>query len=210
MILLPKRFAVRLYGDHRQDAPDEQLFAGFGAANKAYRCVSKGIIEGREYGLVEVRREDVAARLSLEIDFPDREQVVWMECRALSRGSDIVWGGKWIDDELPRTTRVMPDFIYAYAWDERDREVHVDDTWPNLAGAVELGQAFAEWQLRFERAEWEPNMPMLPGFDWNDFHRDGMELAIQLKTLIGDRCEVLYEKPYEDPQRHIEEFRLVV
>jgi len=45
---------------------------------------------------------------------------------------------------------------------------------------------------------------MLPGFGGDGFHAEGIELAIRLKTMIGDRCEVLYEKPYEDPGKSVE------
>lgn len=210
MILFPERFAVRLHGEHRLSKPSEQLFDGFHAVRKAFSRAGEAIDRGDEYAKIAVRREEAAARLCLDIDFPGRMPVVCMESRALTRGGDLAWGGKWIEDEAPITARIMPDFALAYAWDEQDLAVYVDDAWPDLSGATALDEAFAGWQLRFEHADWEPTMPMLPGFDWDGFHEDGMNLAVRLKAMIGDRCEVLYEKPYEDPQRHVEEFRVIV
>lgn len=77
------------------------------------------------------------------------------------------------------------------------------------AGIEAMHEAFAAWQRPFDLAEWEPTMPMLPGFDWPPFHAAGIVLAKELKLLLRDRCQVLYEKPYEDPGREADE-RLVM
>lgn len=65
---------------------------------------------------------------------------------------------------------------------------------------------FSAWVLEFERADRMPGETWDKlALDWDRFHKMGLELAGRLKTEVGDRFRVVYEKPYEDPGRRCEE-----
>ena len=66
-----------------------------------------------------------------------------------------------------------------------------------------LQKRLGDWSVRYESTY------DTPGFDWTAFHREGLELAKQLKRALGDDFTVVYEKPWEDPNREIDE-RVVV
>lgn len=70
---------------------------------------------------------------------------------------------------------------------------------------------FSAWVAEFERAEW---MTGRAGdklaLDWTRFHEAGVKLAARLKTEVGNRFRVIYEKPHEDLGRRCEERREIL
>jgi hypothetical protein len=102
---------------------------------------------------------------------------------------------------------IMPDFGGAYGWIIRDGdETHgvggchaCQSGWVGEHPISEtLHQAFSEWQLIFERSSWQDNYQ---SSDWDSFHATGLKLCFQLKQELGDDVRVIYEKPFEDPNR---------
>src|SRR3546814_3811950 len=67
-----------------------------------------------------------------------------------------------------------------------------------------------EWQPRFERAPELAGQHLHLDLDWERFHEEGLALAMRLKAILGEQADVLYEKPYEDPNRNAEELRFIV
>lgn len=64
---------------------------------------------------------------------------------------------------------------------------------PGIGLSVELQAAFSDWAVRFENGAHSSD------FDWPSFHAEGLALAQQLKAEVGDRFEIVYSKPVEDP-----------
>lgn len=112
---------------------------------------------------------------------------------------------------------VMPDYgMGPFLWIDRSGD-HSNGVGPNCCDSVarckahplsaELHEAFAAWVTEFE------HFPMIdvhvidPSVDWDAFHARGLELARRLKAEVGDEYRVVYEKPYEDPGRVIDERR---
>ena len=104
------------------------------------------------------------------------------------------------------TIVIYADFgMCPYAWKKKasDTTSHVggniaDSTYglSRVIGTpVALDTAFAEWIHRFNRPDYETSL------NWDQFHHDGIELAKHLKAEVGDRYEVEYHPPYEDPER---------
>lgn len=70
-----------------------------------------------------------------------------------------------------------------------------------------LEKRLAWWQEDFERANNEmfKNGRHEMRLDWGKFHRQGIELAWELKGELGNQARVFYEKPVEDPgYKHLE------
>jgi hypothetical protein len=65
-----------------------------------------------------------------------------------------------------------------------------------LGTSIELDEAFSDWSHRFNQPDSETTL------DWDKFHYDGIELAQRLKAELGDRFEVEYHPPWEDPVRN--------
>jgi len=65
-----------------------------------------------------------------------------------------------------------------------------------LGTSTELDKAFSAWIHLFNQPDAETTL------DWNKFHYNGIELAQRLKAELGDRFEVEYYPPFEDPVRH--------
>jgi len=61
-----------------------------------------------------------------------------------------------------------------------------------------LWEGFAAWMLDFTSTAYTPG-GFPPDWDWAGFHHRGMALARRLKIEVGPGCEVIYEKPLEDP-----------
>ena len=53
---------------------------------------------------------------------------------------------------------------------------------------------FHQWQQEFKNAEADKDCT----FDWNDFHKRGMELAKQLREKLPLSCDLWYSAPYKD------------
>lgn len=62
---------------------------------------------------------------------------------------------------------------------------------------AELEKQFADWVMRFE-CECRN-----PAFDWNAFHSEGMALCQLLKQVFGEKYQVVYVKPCEDPNHRM-------
>lgn len=204
-------FAVRLLGDpgafsHAGGRLElARPYATNTDAWKAYHKIAEAL------GVAEtpqVRNADAVARLVVHALAPPHPPVIVGSSVASIVDSKLIWSRACIDGE-PDTIRIMPDFAGAYSWCEAGCQISVDFAFPGLPGIETMHEAFAAWQRPFDLAEWEPTTPMLPGFDWPPFHAAGIALPKVLKLLLGDRCQVLYEKPYEDPGRGADE-RLVM
>lgn len=105
------------------------------------------------------------------------------------------------------TVTIMADYGMApYAWIKP-----ASDTTPfvgtSCAGfghqptafdiSTELHDKLVGWCTRFERDCDQAD------FDWTEFHRQGIEMATQLKAAIGPRFAIVYHKPTEDPDCHL-------
>lgn len=118
-----------------------------------------------------------------------------------------------ISTERPPKARytIMPDYGGAYGWINREG---TDDLGPNHADTCgwggdhsisdELQEDFAAWQTEFEAApiDWDAGIAIL---DWPRFYERGMALARRLKAELGDAARIYYEKPFEDPNRRVQE-----
>lgn len=108
---------------------------------------------------------------------------------------------------MPEETIVIyADFgMSPYAWRKRSNDTtsyvgsNIADAFDGLSRelgtSVELDKAFADWICRFDRPDYDTTI------DWDQFHHDGVELAKRLKAEVGDRYEVEYCPPWEDPIR---------
>ena len=115
------------------------------------------------------------------------------------------------------TLTIMPDFGGAFCWlayTEGGADEHVGACCSLPAvqrgmrkGPHPLSGKFLRWQSRFEDA-YDGSSP--PKIDWFRFHQDGLSLARQLKANLGDSYRIIYEKPWEDPQRDEQERREVL
>ncbi len=105
---------------------------------------------------------------------------------------------------------IMLDFGNCpYAWLNENPDLrrgvgpNVADSVTGFCGMVPvsaaLEAAFSEWAWPFES---EYNNP---DFDWEDFHRAGIELARRLKDEVGDAYDVVYLKASEDPNYAVDE-----
>jgi hypothetical protein len=112
------------------------------------------------------------------------------------------------------TFTIMPDFVGAYGWVSRREEgdhgvgsCHADDSgWYATPGiSAPLQQSFAEWQAVFNRTRGD----FTHDFDWEEFHRRGLALAVLLKIELGNAARIVYEKPFEDPSCDADERREV-
>jgi hypothetical protein len=112
---------------------------------------------------------------------------------------------------------IMPDYGRAYGWIIKDGD-ETRGVGPNHAGfggwggdhqiSDDLQDSFSEWQDVFESADCLPAEPLK--FAWDSFHAQGVALARRLKVELGEAARVIYEKPYEDPAREIDERREVL
>lgn len=98
----------------------------------------------------------------------------------------------------------MADFGFGpYAWlkDAADESEYVGINIANShTGMTEfdikdsLQKDFDHWIGLFERGALDN-----PGFPWTSFHKEGLALSRRLKEEIGEAANVVYVKPYEDP-----------
>ena len=114
---------------------------------------------------------------------------------------------------------IMPDHGEAYAWRLPSGLPPWAGVGGNIAGfggwrheqpiSQALENAFIAWQGEFESYDWiETDSPAGDNylrFNWPWFHERGIDLAIRLKAELGDSAIVVYEKPYEDAGRDIDE-----
>jgi len=112
----------------------------------------------------------------------------------------------------------MPDFGGAYAWLKQEDVPLSAGVGGNVDGydVSGAGQRLPEslirdletWQASFESFDDNQEHGWL-AFDWVDFHRRGIALAIRAKQSVGDTATVIYEKAFEDPCHHDAEQREV-
>ena len=111
------------------------------------------------------------------------------------------------------TITVMPDYgMGPYAWQKptTDESPYVGiciatatDGFEADDGTkigAELEAEFNEWTAQFEQFAESPN------FDWESFHRSGLNLSKKLKAALGPNYRVVYHKPCEDPHREANEY----
>lgn len=72
-----------------------------------------------------------------------------------------------------------------------------------------LQTKFEDWQLMFERdvSVWGD---VDTDFDWEAFHKRGLKLCFWLKQEIGDAARIIYEKPFEDPNKDNDDRREIL
>ena len=109
-----------------------------------------------------------------------------------------------------KTITIMADFGFGpYAWlkDASDESGYVGINIANLKTCMtdfriskQLEVDFTRWIDRFERDALDN-----PEFPWPSFHEEGIRLSRRLKEEVGDAANVLYVKPFEDPQHQTDE-----
>jgi len=109
-----------------------------------------------------------------------------------------------------KTVTIMADFGFGpYAWlkDATDASDYVGIDIANRKTGMadfeisqQLETNFAKWIDRFERHALDN-----PDFPWSSFHEEGISLSYRLKEEVGDAVNVLYVKPFEDPQHQTDE-----
>ena len=115
------------------------------------------------------------------------------------------------------TITVMPDYgMGPYAWEKpsSDHSPYVGICIATATDGFEaedgtkispaLEAEFNEWTAQFEQFAERVE------FDWETFHRQGINLSKKLKSELGSRYEVVYHKPSEDPNREINEYTAIV
>jgi hypothetical protein len=104
---------------------------------------------------------------------------------------------------------VDADYLDVWAWVFRPARqafesghAGVDDYWTgHKAISQTLIDDFCAWQKRFALAELDYDavgQDRFGDFSWQDFHRDGIELAKRLKRELGAAYVVIYSRPFED------------
>ncbi|MDD2804006.1 MAG: hypothetical protein PHV33_00495 [Elusimicrobiales bacterium] len=95
---------------------------------------------------------------------------------------------------------VMADFGFgAWAWLSDDKDKYVGGNIGDYFGlshfkiSKALEKRFAVWGADFEANAYKPC------FDWDRFHQVGLELSHELKKELGEKVQVVYSKPVEDP-----------
>jgi len=89
---------------------------------------------------------------------------------------------------------IMADFgMGPYAWRHGNIADSITGFPPEFGVTKELEADFAEWAISFEK-DYDS-----PAFDWEAFHRRGIELSKRLKQEIGTRFDIEYHKAIEDP-----------
>lgn len=68
-----------------------------------------------------------------------------------------------------------------------------------------LWREFADWATAFERTAFHSDSFDADDWDWIAFHVRGIQLARGLKQEAGDTYRIVYKKPYENPNRRIDE-----
>jgi hypothetical protein len=119
---------------------------------------------------------------------------------------------KYREQQLPedqyefRKLLICPDFSNVWA------EIDDDDTgdiglsigdgldWAGKSTIpYDLIVRFDDWQKRFERAPFDDDMFLM--LDWEEFHREGIGLAVEIKRALGSDISVNYLKAFEDRGR---------
>ena len=109
-----------------------------------------------------------------------------------------------------KTITIMADFGFGpYAWlkDVANESDYVGINIANLKTGMtifeiskQLEADFANWIDRFERDALDN-----PHFPWASFHEEGVFLSRRLKEEVGNAANVVYVKPFEDPNHETDE-----
>lgn len=154
-----------------------------------------------------------AGELRFEVVLPDGSRVLrachWGHLRQTSSGQKIEWREPK-DNDLLRIYLVMPDIGGVYAWLQDGTAAHFEDDFPDEKGLPELEDRFEDWQGKFEGSASNIDPEANRDFDWESFHALGIQLACELKDLLGDRASIFYSQPYEDPNLGEREFLAIV
>lgn len=90
---------------------------------------------------------------------------------------------------------IMADFVGAYAW-FNDECIGDGDIFDIEGGiSTELKRDFLEWINTFDACLNNTN------FDWDGFNKLGIQLTRRLATEIGNRFQIEYHYPFEDPNK---------
>ena len=118
------------------------------------------------------------------------------------------------ENELVPVLTVMADYGGApFLWtrDEDNLEENIscglgwDEEDPM---SYTLWLKFAKWARSFEETAFmlsDSGYVDTEAWDWPAFHAQGLLLAQELKQEVGATYRVFYDKPFEDPNHHIDE-----
>ena len=108
---------------------------------------------------------------------------------------------------------VMPDYgMGPYAWEKpsSDKTPYVGICIATAVDKLEtedgttiteaLHAAFVSWTGDFEQFAEKPD------FDWRAFHSRGIDLSQKLKFELGKCFQVVYHKPFEDPDHEVDAY----
>ena len=98
----------------------------------------------------------------------------------------------WTRDE----DNIEENISCGLGWDEEDPMSYT------------LWLKFAKWARSFGETAFmlsDSGFVETGEWDWPAFHAQGLQLAQELKQEVGANYRVIYEKPYEDPNHHINE-----
>lgn len=96
---------------------------------------------------------------------------------------------------------IYPDYGFSpFLWDGEKGGVVADGSY--FYGPEPMSHAlwsdFADWMRGYTTAVFVEGGPP-PSWSWKEFHRVGLGLAERLRQELGPECEVVYQKPVEDP-----------
>lgn len=99
----------------------------------------------------------------------------------------------------PKKIVIMPDYAPdAYAWDYEtdDLITPIYDYFPANPDLIKIEEKLSSWVDWFDRGTSTGDNSNFP---WDDFHKQGLDLAKQLAHILkAYDIEVYYWKPYED------------
>ncbi len=102
-------------------------------------------------------------------------------------------------------TIVMSDFSEAIFWDEEGCCVGGSEGPYSFKISKELQRELREWHQKFKVYPYQDYSE----FDWASYHTRGIELAKKVESEFGDLIEIIYQKPFEDPNNKIDELTLI-
>lgn len=114
------------------------------------------------------------------------------------------WAFRQAQTDPSRVYRIMADHGGYYLWRSGDM-APLYDCFPGIDGLWELERRLMAWQSTYEDMQTGTAVAM----NWQAFHSAGIELAGEIKAVLGDRIIVIYEKPLADPNHAEDELRLV-
>ncbi|WP_404381878.1 hypothetical protein [Caenispirillum salinarum] len=175
--------------------------------DRFYNAIKYGLIQGENTCLPAPPCVEPAGRVTISALFANHPPAVLMEKLAYDVQGHIEWRER-ADGDPPLRLTIMPDFGWSWLWDEYGASTCLEGTFDDIPEMEALEREFETWQCVFEDAGWPADGSPAPDiFDWPPFHAQGLELCTRLKRLVGERADIWYEKPFEDP--HVNENRLI-